>query len=824
MSAAGNNNEFEAYRYGDESKFLERLIFDRRPLWLAIIFLLSAFFFYEMLTLKVDSSFEKMLPMQHPYLKNMWEHKEQLSQKGFSFKVVIENREGDIFDSEYLQLVEQVHTDVALLNGIDRVSLKSLFAPTVRWLAVTPEGFQGDGIIPGSMSYQTPEALEQIKINLLRSPWVGVLVGDNFKSSSVEAFVQFTYPDDSVEVDEDGEPIHKRGQPIDFQDFGHRLEDIRTKVLEQHGDRYAVYIIGEPKMLGDLIDGFNQIIFFGLIALIITVILLYLYAHCWVSALSPLFTSILAVVWQLGILATMAHFGLKYGNEEFDVLHGIGVFSMLVPFLIVAIGVSHSVQFVNAMALEASHGYDAYGSARLAFRSNYLPGMTALITDGLGFVTMLLIPIGAIKELSIAASVGIIVIILLKLMLLPIIMSYVGISKRGVNHMQAVEQKDPWHWRFLCNFTEPKWAAISIVLASLMAAVGIYESKGLQIGDTNPGVPELRPDSVYNLDNDFVTRNYAVSSDLFVVMAVTKDDKCFSQANLDAMDRLEWHLQNVEGVQSTVSAAYIAKNAIMGVSEGHLKWYSLGRDQLKINEARQPVSEIGMIDELCNFAPIVAYLTDHKAKTLDRVASAVEDFARENNTSEIELKLATGNAGIAAAVNSEIKAAQTKMMWLVYGVVAAMVMVTYPSVASVMCILLPLAFTSVLCEALMARMDIGVKVATLPVIALGVGIGVDYGIYVYSRLETCLKAGQSLRDAYMNTLKSTGKAVSFTGLTLAIGVGTWYFSDIQYQKDMGFLLLFMFLWNMVGALWLLPSLACFLVNKKKYPAARPKKA
>ncbi|MCB1616751.1 MAG: RND family transporter, partial [Pseudomonadales bacterium] len=796
----------------------------RRPLWLVLIFLLTAFFAWEMSTLKVDSSFEKMLPMQHPYLKNMWEHKEQLSQKGFSFKVVVENNQGDIFDKEYLQMLEEVHTQVALLNGIDRVSLKSLFAPTVRWLAVTPEGFQGDGIIPGSMSYGTPEALEQIKINLLRSPWVGILVGDNFKSSSVEAFVQFNYPDDSIETDEEGSPLQKRGEPIDFQDFGHRLEKIRSDILEKYGDKYSVYIIGEPKMLGDLIDGFNQIILFGGVALVITVILLYLYAHCWVSALAPLFTSILAVVWQLGILAAMAHFGLKYGNEEFDVLHGIGVFSMLVPFLIVAIGVSHSVQFVNAMALEASHGYDAYGSARRAFRSNYLPGMTALITDGLGFVTMLLIPIGAIKELSIAASVGIIVIILLKLMLLPIIMSYVGISKRGVNHMQAVEQQDPWHWRFLANFTQPKWAAISIVIASAMAVVGIIESRGLQIGDTNPGVPELRPDSIYNLDNDYVTRNYATSSDLFVVMAVTKDDKCFSQPNLDAMDRLEWALQNVEGVQATVSAAYIAKNAIMGVSEGHLKWFSLGRDQLKINEARQPVSEIGMIDELCNFAPIVAYLTDHKAKTLDRVAQAVEDFAKENNTSEIEFKLATGNAGIAAAVNSEIKDAQSKMMWLVYGVVAAMVMFTYPSVASVLCILLPLAFTSVLCEALMARMGIGIKVATLPVIALGVGIGVDYGIYVYSRMETCLKAGQSLRDAYMNTLKSTGKAVSFTGLTLAIGVGTWYFSDIQYQKDMGFLLLFMFLWNMVGALWLLPSLACFLVNKKKYPAARPKKA
>jgi hypothetical protein len=131
-------------------------------------------------------------------------------------------------------------------------------------------------------------------------------------------------------------------------------------------------------------------------------------------------------------------------------------------------------------------------------------------------------------------------------------------------------------------------------------------------------------------------------------------------------------------------------------------------------------------------------------------------------------------------------------------------------VKTVACIIIPLALTSVLGQGLMASLGIGVKVATMPVIALGVGIGVDYGIYIYSRLDQYLARGMRLQEAYFETLRTTGTAVAFTGFTLAIGVGTWIYSPIKFQADMGIMLTFMFLWNMVGALTLLPALTWLL--------------
>ncbi|MCC7516747.1 MAG: RND family transporter [Pseudomonadales bacterium] len=811
---AGASRQYgQPYRYGDEEKRMERLIFNHRPMWLVIIAVLTLYLGFEMTRIKIDARFEKMLPMQHEYLQNMFSRLDDLTQKGLSFKIAIENTQGDIFDKEYLQVVQDVHDKVFNINGVDRTALRSMWAPSVRWQAVTPQGFDGDRLIPGEYD-GSPESLERVKLNVFRSTEIGRLIADNFKSSIVETYIFSTYPSD------DEARGHKTGDAIDFQDLGNILEEIRADINKKYNGKYQVYIIGEPKMIGDFITGSSQIVFFGGAALLITIILLYMYARCWRAAMMPLFTSLIAVVWMLGILSVMSHFRVPYGDvpvkvnnvlENVEVFSGIGMFSMLVPFLLVAIGVSHSVQFVNAMAVEMAMGHNKMQACRRAFRTNYLPGITALLTNAFSFLTMVLIPISAIKELAYTACIGTAVLIVLKLMLLPILLSYTGISAGGIKHMQLDEQRTAPHWVFLSKFTEAKWAIVALIFAGALAVYSIYEREFLKIGDIAEGSPELRPDSTYNKDVRFVTSNYATSSDLFVVMVTSNPGDCFKQKNMEAMDDLEWELNNTEGVQATASAAFVAKNFIAGLTEGHIKWMSLGRNQEAIDGSFGITADMGLVNEKCSFAPVVAFLKDHKAETLDRVAKVVKDFAAKNDGADIQFRLATGNAGIAAAVNQEIHSAQNKMLWLVYAVVAALVFFTFPSIKAMLCILGPLALTSILCEALMAKMGIGVKVATLPVITLGVGVGVDYGIYIYSRMEGYFKEGKTLTEAYLMTLKTTGKAVSFTGMTLAFGVATWYWSAIQFQKDMGILLVFMFLWNMVGALTLLPALAHFLL-------------
>jgi predicted RND superfamily exporter protein len=218
----------------------------------------------------------------------------------------------------------------------------------------------------------------------------------------------------------------------------------------------------------------------------------------------------------------------------------------------------------------------------------------------------------------------------------------------------------------------------------------------------------------------------------------------------------------------------------------------------------------------CSLLPVALFLNDHKAETLQAIVDAAQSFARENQQEGIRFALAAGNAGIEAATNQEIAVAQNRMMLLIYGVVCVLVFVSFASWRAVLCIVLPLALTSFLCQALMAYLEIGIKVATLPVIALGVGVGVDYGIYIYSKLAHYLRHGLSIQEAYYHTLTSTGEAVSLTGAMLAVGVATWIWSPIKFQADMGMLLTFMFIWNMIGAMWLLPALAHFLLKPERF--------
>jgi predicted RND superfamily exporter protein len=223
----------------------------------------------------------------------------------------------------------------------------------------------------------------------------------------------------------------------------------------------------------------------------------------------------------------------------------------------------------------------------------------------------------------------------------------------------------------------------------------------------------------------------------------------------------------------------------------------------------------GLLNSDCSVMPVMLFTEDHKAATIERVVDAVKRFEAGHGNPDVSFKLATGNVGVMAATNEAVAAAQWPIMACVFGSVVVLCLVSFRSLAGTLAILLPLALASVLSYALMALLDIGLKVSTLPVAALGVGIGVDYGIYLYGRFRTFHQSGGGIRDAYNRTLETTGSGVLFTGLSLAIGVSTWVLSPLKFQADMGLLLGFLFLMNMIGALVLLPALLRFLPRRRR---------
>ena len=622
-----------------------------------------------------------------------------------------------------------------------------------------------------------------MQANVLRSGQVGRLVADDFESSIV--YVPL--------LDQSG-----ANKKLDYKKFSAALEqDIRQKF---QSDNINIRIVGFAKKIGDLIEGATGVALFFIIAIGITFVLLLIDSKCIRSTFTVIICSVIAVIWQVGILTLLGK--------------GIDPYSMLVPFLIFAIGVSHGVQLINEFAVESHRINFKLEAARLTFRALYVPALLALISDAIGFMTLWTIEIHVIQDLAISAALGVFALIFTNLLMIPVLLSYVGASPMAINAMNKKLHAKHVIWSKISRFATPKAATVSVIIAAIGAGAGLYISKDLKIGDLDAGAPELWPDSRYNLDDKYVNEHYSVSADVLVVMVETPEYACTESAAMQKMDRFMWHMENVPGVQSALSVVTVSKRVITGFNEGNWKWAALTRVQDIINNSVQTVPG-GLVNTDCSLAPVIVFLDDHKAETLDRAVAAVQEFAAAENDPDVaEFVLASGNAGVEAATNETIEHAQNMMKVLVYGVVSILCLITFRSIRAVICIIVPLALTSILCQALMTILGIGVKVATLPVIALGVGIGVDYGIYIYSRLKGFMEDGMELEDAYFETLKVTGKAVCFTGLTLAIGVGTWIFSDIKFQANMGVLLTFMFLWNMVGAIWLLPALANFLIRGK----------
>jgi predicted RND superfamily exporter protein len=760
------------------SKFeqtIENILFSKRVAILSIISVLFVLLSIQAVQVKPEASFTKMIPGQHEFINNFLTYRKELAGLGNVVRVVVENKDGDIFEPKFQEILKQVTDEVFFIPGVNRNELKSLWTPNVRWAEVTEQGFVGGAVIPDGYD-GSEESLRKLQANTLKSGQVGVLVGNNFKSAMILAPLQDINPE--------------TGLPLDYRDLSDKLEsEIRDKYQT---DNVQIRIVGFAKVVGDLIDGALQVVIFFGLAVAITFVLLFLYSRCLKSTFAVLFFSIFAVICQLGILNLLGY--------------GINPYSMLVPFLVFAIGVSHGVQIINSIIFHAVSGHNKADSAKLAFRSLVVAGMTALVSDAIGFTTLMVIDIGVIQELAIAASIGVAVIIVTNLIALPIVMSYVGVTQSAVNHARKSLEHISIVEKFFANFAKPFMAKIALAVGAVLFVVGLYFSQFMKIGDLDAGAPELRPDSVYNLDNAYIVENYSTSTDVFVVMAKTAQEQCIKYDNLVWIDQFQWSIRNTPGVQDVKSIADVSKFGIFGMNEGSIKWFGLNRNQYVTNASLAKVPP-GLINQDCSMAPVLIFLNDHKADTLQNVVDAVNAFVLENPPQDIEFLMAAGNAGIESATNMVIEEAQTEMLIWVYSVVIALCLITFRSVRTVISIVVPLVLTSILSQALMAVLGIGVKVATLPVIALGVGIGVDYGIYIFSKVKEALSMNKSLYDTYLYALNQTGKAVAFTGITLAISVATWVFSPIKFQADMGLLLTFMFLLNMLGALTLIPALA-----------------
>ncbi len=812
-------------------RFAEALVFGRRPIVLALFAIVTVVLAFFAAQLKVDAGFKKQIPLNHEYMKTFIDYEQEF---GGANRVLIAvlDKKGDMFNLPFFRTMENITQDAKNIDSVDEARVRSVFTPNVRFVEVVEDGFSGGNVIPQEFTPNsdgfeaTPEQFATIKANIEKAGIVGRLVAKDFSGAMVWVDLVPENPE--------------KGVKVDYNRIAEQLDAIRAKY---ENEDTTVAIIGFAKMVGDITAGAKSVIWFFGLTIAFTWLLLFIYSSSVKLATLTVFCALVSVVWMLGALRLLGF--------------GIDPMNMLTPFLIFAIAVSHGEQMINRFRgeiffggleegtpeeLATRSGVDPLTAARHAFRAMLVPGAVALIAGCVGFAAILVIPIRIIFELAITATVGVALTILTDLVLLPVLLSYTklrNLPRKRAYRLRQLTQFDKI-WTLLAKFSKPVPAAIILVIGIAAWFVAERYGEKVMIGDAQMGVAELHPDARYNRDAVLISDKFALGVDILNVIAEAAPSACTtSYPTMEVVDRFAWHLRNVEGVAQVMTLPMAAKIVNAGWNEGNVRWRVLPRDADTLRLATQGFeTDSGLLNADCSAMPVMAFLTDHRATTIDRVVGAVKQFREDNNAWAggtanlretlaakaaageepaagepfVNLRLATGNVGVMAAINDEVRAVKRLILYMLYAAVFVMCLLSFRSPLSALCIVLPLVLVTELGHALMVHLDIGMKVNTLTVVALGVGIGVDYGIYIFARMRESLLAGKPLTEAYFASLKTTGIAILYTALTLAVGVFTWVFSDLKFQADMGVMLTFMFVVNMLAAIIFLPALCRWLLR------------
>ena len=825
-------------------RFTEKLVFGARPLVLLVFAVITVAMVFFASQLKVDAGFKKQIPLQHEYMKTFLDYESDFGGAN-RVLVAVMAKDGNMFSDQYLSTLQQVTRDVINLEDTDDSRSRSLFTPNVRFIEVVEDGISGGNVIPNdydpSFKPGTHEQFEQIRSNIVKANILGRLVAKDWSGAMVWA-------DIIPESDSPSNP-HK----VNYQKIARQLEAIRKKY--EHGN-ISVHIIGFAKMVGDISDGAASVIKFFGITIAFTWLLLFVYSSSMKMASLTVLCAMVSVVWMLGALRLMGF--------------GIDPMNMLTPFLIFAIAVSHGEQMINRFRGEIFFGGLEEGTveelrerakfavgpleaARLSFRMLLVPGAVALLAGCIGFGAIWFIPIQMIKELAITATVGVGLTILTDLILLPVLLSYThvrNIEKKRAYRLRQLTQFDKV-WALLARLSKPKPAAVVIALGVVVWFFAWQQGNKVMIGDAQAGVAELRPDARYNRDAVLISKKFALGVDILNVIVEAGPSACTtSYKAMETIDRFAWHMSNVEGVEQVLSLPMAAKLVNAGWNDGSIRWRVLPRDRDTLRQATQSFeTDSGLLNADCSAIPVTVFTKDHQSSTIDRVVAETKKFRAENkaydpnfaktrnaaikaaqekgeeySTDQVNFRLATGSLGVAAAINDTVREKEHFILDLLYAAVFLMCWISFRSPRAALCVLLPLVLVTELGHTLMVYLNIGMKINTLCVVALGVGIGVDYGIYIFARMREAMLQGKTLSESYFIALKTTGIAIFYTALTLAVGVAMWIFSVLKFQADMGILLTFMFIVNMLAAIIFLPALCRWILRPSETDDWTPPKA
>ncbi len=761
-------------------KFAE-LIDRYRWLILAGVVLVTAFFGFQLKNLTVKTDFEDLLPQHHPYIKV---HNQIRKQYGGANQVLLmlQVRRGDIFNQETLSKVKYITERLRKTPGVARDKIRSIATRRAKYAEISSGKIGFEYLMfPGVPKNR--EEMDLLRHRVYSSPrYYGPYVSMDSKKTLI-----------TVDFYE---------ERLDFEKIFYDLSQIRKEVED---DNHILNIAGEPMHLGFIKHHNADVIKVLGITVIAIILIAYACFRSLQGVVIPLVSGCVSAVWGLGIMAMMGY--------HLDPL------ILVLPFLISLMTARHGMQKMVRYTEEYLKLGDGRAAARNVITSMFAAGVTGIVTDSFGIALVALAAIPILQQISLVCVLWTIPTLIIALILTPLMLSMVPVSNNLVKQYELRQKgllKPGLMERSLSRIGSwivgnGKW--VVIVIAVLVVTVSFFFARKIEVGDFIPGSSILWPDHRYNKDALRITYSMPLLNPLYIIMDTGGGQWSLENPDIiKSMDRFQRHVLRHRRVMFVQSIVNQLPALWSGIRDGDPNYYFLPHEPADLSYClkgllyrSRPGDWSKFVSHNISGANIIVYCRDKMPRTLRSVMKHIKEFIEKEHLEKGKYLLAGGTLGVQAAVREEIESAQ--MLNLSFALLGLFVFcsINFRSIVAGLILTIPLAISNVITFALMGAYQIGLTVSTYPISSIGIGLGVDYGIYLISRIQEERKTVPDINTAVVKAIINNGRAIVIIGATLTVGLMSWLTSALKFQAEMGALLAIVLFFNVLGALFLVPS-------------------
>ena len=728
-----------------------------------VVTLLTVFFAWEVKHLEISTHFSDLLPRNHPYVKTF--EKYPIFGSPFTVSIVIEVKKGTIYNPRTLQKIQEGTRLVDLIPGVDHDQILSIASRKVKHVEATVGGIQATNLLVGLVPNTTEEVVKLRDKVRSTGGVAGTLV--SFREDA--ALVQATFIE----------------RLTDYNVIFNGVNDIVKKLQDQD---HEVHAAGHPMLTGWVYHYQQEMYFIFGLGLVAMGCFLVLHFRNIVGVVTPLIVAVVSAIWGFGFAGLLGY--------------NLDPLIIVVPVLLVARALSHSVQ----MCERYFEIYSEVGNVRQAsvdsLVSLFPPGVVGIICDAAGLFIIAIAPIRLIEKLAYVCGLWSLSLVITAVVLTFLLLSYLPPPKNAGKVVLTSERRGGLLYRtfsFISVFSStPQWSIATCIFFLVVTVLSGWWAFNRGIGDVNPGTPLLWPDSPYNTAIRKINERFA-GFDVLQVVVEGKPESIKTSNGLNLMQRFQRHMELDPEVGATFSFSDQVSQVNRLFHGGFPKWSVIPDkdvDSAMVFQLSMTGASPGDFDRLFardfSAGNVTIWYKDHRGPTVERALRRASSFMEENKNDEgreLRVRLASGTIGLLGALNETIGRLETLTVILISLVIFAITTFIYRSFTAGLLLTVVSNTAYLITSAIMYQLEIGLDVNTLPIGAVGMGIGIDYNIYLMSRMCEEYRRNPNYSKLIPASIFTTGKAIFFTATTMVVGIILWYFmSSLRFQAEMGLLL------------------------------------